>query len=778
MTLLTETRPGDDAPARGHLEDDLDHLAVAEAEPGPAEPTGTSLRLAAAICLPTLASAVMVGGVFIGAGGRIFAAVAGLLGVALAVGASRLARPALANVAVAGGLFAIGLVLLATAGPGGIFELRALVADAASSGDLLRPPVPFDPGWKAIIGWLMGIVGFAAGWLAIVVRRPALGLLVPMPIAAFAGISVPDSQQVASGLAVLVLFAIGLGLLSSEQAVGEGDQRPPVAYEVRKAIKALPVIAVVTVGLYFMAQADFLFPAPVIDPAQEPQAPKTVPLSEVEDRVLFSVSDTGLSGPWRIGALDVYDVDDGTWKLPAFTDSELDDLPDDGFVDRRLAVAVEATFTVQGLGGAVLPGLPNTVGITADGPQLAYDARSGNIRVDQGQVDPGLTYTVAAAGLPTLDELRQTTAGIPEDIRDTFLTAPDPPPAAAALIAEAEADFDNRWDRFDFLRTYVLDEVVAAGPGSPVPIPAERVQEILTDLEGSPFEIVALQGLFARWVEVPSRLGYGFDGGDAVDGGLEIRPRNGATFPEVYFEGFGWLPVIGTPKQAEPTVGGEAGDRQSDPTIVPSDDIAVQLFLPLLVEPDSVLAEQLLLLALALAAAAVIGLTAYTLWPAARKAWLRGRRRNAALAAGPRARLALAYAEWRDHATDLGYRFSNDTPLAYCERFVDDEEHEELAWLVSRGLWGDLQHRLTPELAATAEELSRALRRRLSASQPATMRAVAAVSRLSLRQPFAPDTDLTRPSGLDSAGPAVARSWTRPWRLVHKERARVAPAPI
>ena len=95
-------------------------------------------------------------------------------------------------------------------------------------------------------------------------------------------------------------------------------------------------------------------------------------------------------------------------------------------------------------------------------------------------------------------------------------------------------------------------------------------------------------------------------------------------------------------------------------------------------------------------------------------------------------------------ATDFGYRHGTDTPLMFLERFVDDAEHAELAWLTTRTIWGDLRLTVTDQHAAAAEELSRALRLRLAQSQPGTMRFVAAVSRLSLRDPYAPETDLTK----------------------------------
>jgi hypothetical protein len=75
----------------------------------------------------------------------------------------------------------------------------------------------------------------------------------------------------------------------------------------------------------------------------------------------------------------------------------------------------------------------------------------------------------------------------------------------------------------------------------------------------------------------------------------------------------------------------------------------------------------------------------------------------------------------------------------YIDRFVPDDEHTELAWLTTRGLWGDLQDDLTDDHAAAAQELSRSLRRRLALTQPSTLRTVAVVSRLSLKHPFSPD---------------------------------------
>jgi Transglutaminase-like superfamily/TgpA N-terminal domain len=720
------------AEEEGHVEADLEEAAALASVPEE-EQERSPLRLAVAMAFPAIAAAVMAGGVFIGFEARVYAAVAAVLGVALAVGASRFRSPLAANAVIVGGLFGIGLLMVVPSGLGNVASVGRLASQASASGDVLRPPVQLTAGWQAILGWLLGIVGFAAAWVAIVIKKPSFGLLLPLPVAGIAGISVPDSDQVASGLVVLVLFAIGLGMLSGSQ-MGGAEEKLPAGYEIRRALRALPLLAVVTGGLYLLAQTDFLFPKPAINPAEQPQKPKTVPLSQVQDRVLFTV-ESQLSGPWRVGSLDVYDGKD--WRLPPFSESRLADVPRDGVVNHDLSPGVRATFTIAGLGGTVLPGLPNTVGVVAEGPKLAYDNRSGALRVAQGQVQAGLKYTVAAAALPNVEDLRNITEPNPAGL-DRFTEVPPPPPAVTDLLERAPKS--SKWDEFDFLRTYVLSNVTATGTGSPKSVPPERIQDMLAgSKEGSPYEIVAAQALLARWAGIPSRIGYGFDGGELTDNKLEVRPKNGASFPEVYFPKYGWLPVIGTPTKAKPTVGSDPATQRQDPNVLPSDDIQIGLFVPVLVPPKSPLPAEIRRAVLIAVPAALLLFLLYVIWPGMRKAWVRGRRRTAARTAGPRARIALAYAEWRDMGTDYGYRHDTDTPLMYLDRFVEDPEHTELAWLVTRALWGDLQGSLTPELATMAEELSRALRRRLAQAHPAPVRAIGVVSRLSLRHPHAPE---------------------------------------
>lgn len=698
------------------------------------------LRLSIAASAATLAAAVMVGGVFVGISPRIWAAIAGILGVFVSARVRQIKNPIVMNVAIGVSIFAIGIILTVPAGAlNDILNLGPFVREAVTAGDVTRPPVELTLGWRAILGWLMGGVGFAAAWISMELRRPALGLMIPLPIVAVAAISVPGEARVGSGIGSLVLFALGLGLLSGVDLEGEGTQRS-LAFELRRAARAIPMLAILTVVLIALSQADLLFPRPLYDPTQSAQKPKAIPLSEVPDRVLFR-ADSSVTGPWRMGSLDVYDGED--WRLPPFADNRIQPVPSDGIIDSELDPGVRATFTVEGLSGAVLPGLPNLVGIVAEGPSLAHDSRTGVIRLSQGTIQAGLEYTVTAAKIPSVDDLKRVSSAAPDEIEglpvDRFLDIPPPPAAVQSLLARAPKG--SKWETLDFLRNNLLDTVAASGAGSPVSVPPETVQDMLAgSKEGTPFEIVAGQAMLARWAGIPSRIGYGFDGGDKVAGGVvEVRPRHGASFLEVYFPGYKWLPLIGTPRQAKSSFGSDA--TQSDESIVASDDFAVQVYVPFETDPRSFLFEQVRAILVVVIPILVLILLIYFLWPGIRKAFLRARRRSWARDQEPWARIALAYAELRDLCTDYGYRHQSDTPLMFLDRVIPDDEHAQLAWLVTRGLWGDLRDEVTEDDANAGEELARTLRKRLSQAHPWTLRLISTISRLSLRYPYAPMLD-------------------------------------
>lgn len=741
--MATTTPPQDPVDQIPPIEEELAGVEIADDQEEIVVAPLPIVRLSIVVGLAVISAAVMAGGIFVGFAPRIYAAVAGILGVVIAARGSKIRRQTTLFPLLAAALFLVGVLMVIPTGTGNVFSLSAFVKQAVKAGDIHRPPVEFDPGWHAILGWMMAGLGFVAGWVAIVVRKPALGILVPLPVVAITAISVPDtgspSAQILSGIASLIFFAISMGTLSSTQVeVGEDEQKPDLKYEMRRAMRALPLIGVISAVLLFLPNV--LFPPPRYDPTQEAKKPQTVPITKVPDKVLFKVK-SNVTGPWRMGGLDVYEPSDSTWRLPPFAQSKLKPVKKSGVVDTELIPGVRADIEIVTMGGAVLPGLPNLVGLVAEGPRFSYDDRTGNIRLAAGTITPGLTYSVIAASIPTVEELRQ----LDQDISDQectdgvscsdYMKIPPPPPAVQDLLAKSGAT--NPWDRMDFLRQHLLKTVVSSGSGSPKAVSPDRVEDMLIGTkEGTPYEIVAAQAMLARWAGVPSRIGYGFDGGEKKGEFLEVRPKHGATYLEVYFPTFKWLPVIGTPLQAKTSAGTDP--QQFNENVAASNDIAVKVFVPIALDPRSYLYAQIRHALLIILPIILALLLLYYGYPALKKAYIVSRRRAWAQTQGPRARIGLAYAEWRDFATDFGYRFDADTPLMFLDRVVEDPEHTELAWLVTRALWGDLRQHVGEQDAAAAESMSKSLRKRLGQGHSATLRAVAAVSRLSLKHPYAP----------------------------------------
>lgn len=700
------------------------------------------LRLGIVVSFAVLAAAVMTAGVFVGTSPLFYAGISGVLGVAIGIQASQVRKSALAFTMIGVGIFLVGIVMMIPTGS--VFAIGVAVKEAVKEGNIRRPPVNFIPGWHAIIGWMMAGLGFISAWVAAELKKPALALLVPLPIVALTAISVPDqgspSAQVLSGVACLILFAISMGLLSGTQVeVGPDEQRPSMAYEVRRAMRALPLIGVISAALLFLP--NFLFPPPLYDPTQEAKKPQTVPITKVPDKVLFKVK-SNVKGPWRTGGLDVYDTKDFYWKLPPFAASKLAPIRKSGVVDSELQPGTLAEIEIAGLEGAVLPGLPNLVGLVAKGPKFAYDDRSANIRLAAGTIKQGLKYKVVAASIPTVEELRivgqdVTQIDCTQGVKcSEYLVVPPMPPSVQELINKSGAA--NAWDRLDYLRSNFLKTVIATGQGTPKAVPPERVEDMLVGTkEGTPYEIVAAQAMLARWAGVPSRIGYGYDGGDKKDDGiLEVRPKHGSSFLEVYFPTYKWLPVIGTPLQAKSSLGNEP--QQFNDDVAASEDIAVKVFVPIALDPKSYLYAQIRHVLSIILPIVLLLLILFYSYPAAKKAWIRSRRRAWGSGQDAKTRIALAYADWRDVATDFGYRFDSDTPLMFLDRVIEDEEHTQFAWLVTRSLWGDLQGSVSEQDGLAAEEMSKSLRKRLGQAHNSTLRFVAAVSRLSLRHPYAP----------------------------------------
>lgn len=652
--------------------------------------------------------------------------------------------------------------LLATTGEVKGQSLPAAVMDAFRGGGLLEPPIPFDPGWRFLLVVLFAFVGAAATAIAVSSARPKLAVAIPAPLVLGAALLQPEgSELVVSGIAMLFVvagMAVAFGAdLASEGVGGAG-------FEMRRLGRGVTLMAGALVLLVVVAQSDFLFPATEKNQVIPPQKPP--PPAPEADRELFTVK-SPKSVPWRLGVLDVYD--DNGFLLPSIDPKRMKAVPRSGVVaDPGPRTTFEATFTIKDVKGQVLPGLPEAVALKGVKKKATYDPRVQTFKLVETSIPQGMTYTVVAPE-PADFKLLGAAPPAPAELAE-FAEMPPAPPGVQKLLADAPVD--NRFERLQFVRIALYSNVVAAGAGRPGDVPPAKVDEMLAGGNASPYEITAAEVMLARWAGIPARIGFGFYGGDKKGEELSFRPRHGAAWLEAYFHGSGWVPILGTPPKAKASLSEE--DKKQEPNVVASEELGLRVFVPVRLTTARLIYEIVRYYVFTFGPLVLLGALLLWLYPVALKGLRSMKRRRWALAAGGPARVAVAYAELRDALHDLNIGRPSLTPLQFVQIAEHDDEHEELAWLVTRALWADLRRDLRMDDVEAAEEMARSVSRRIVSAQTPLNRVLGLASRASLREPWSSEVpNLWRARRRRLGVRSLLRSLRRrlPWRRL---RAAVA----
>lgn len=721
----------------------------------------STLRPCVAAMLSASAAAWMAGGLFQGFAARAVGVFGAALGAVMVAVSYRTRRPSFVQYLVLPVAAVVGAVLALPDANGA--DLTSLIGEALRGGGLAQPPLPFDPGWRFLLVLLTAVLGAAAASTAIASGRGKLAVALPAPVVLGGALLAPPGSEVTASAVAIALVLAALAVSFGSELVTDASTSS-AGFERKRLVRGAAALVALAVAMIALGQARFLFPATTkerVVPAQRPTAQQVL-----ADRVLFTVRAKD-PGPWRLGVLDSYDG--RAWLLPSYDPARLRDVPADGsladplFTFRTDRPSVSTTFTAVALDGRTIPVTSGAVSISGLRDRAQFDPLTQSLRLPEARLRAGVAYTVTSIASPSGREL--SSAAEAPAWAQTYRIAPEPPNEVVTLLRKAPR---NAWDRLQFVRAALYRKVIAAGAGHPAEVPPERVVAMLRGAEATPYEITAAEALLARWAGVPARIGYGFYAGDRVTSGApvaSVRPRHGATWVEVYFEGYGWVSVVGVPPRARSSLSGDP--QNQNPNVRPSDELALVVHIPIRLQ-----SVRLAYLAVRYWLGVVLGFVAgaLALWflvPGALKTIRRTRRTRWARANGVRARIAVAYAEMRDAAADLGALEPAASPLRFVAAVAHDDEHAELAWLVTRALWGDLARDLTEQDAVAAEAMARSVRLRISRAQPALSRVVGFCARTSLRDPYASDVPNLWPAWL--AGGLRARRRSRRLRRASRK---------
>lgn len=422
-------------------------------------------------------------------------------------------------------------------------------------------------------------------------------------------------------------------------------------------------------------------------------------LGERSDQVVFGVG-ADRAAYWRLTALEHYDPGRDIWTSRRSYRRASGVLPSrDPALPPGSTVEMEQRVRVGALGGLWLPAAFRASAIAGE-PDVSWDPASASLIARERSVPAGTTYTVTSR-LPELDpsRLEATSSTAPPDPvhGEVPELAPEVLAAARAVTASATSPYGTALALQSFFREqFAYDEDVDFS-GAIDPTAA-----FLDARRGFCQQFSSTFALLARALGLPSRVAVGFTPGDPTDSveravsgttsdtdgpGFVVRGRHAHAWPEIWFDGVGWVPFEPTPGRGDPRSAAHTGvapaqaqpPRQEVTTTAPTTTVAPQDAAPTTVAPPEGSVEAtaprrrtggqgsqpwLVVLVVALAAAAIaVG---------ARVAVTRARHRR--LRHDPRSgRVAAAWdtaVEWMGLVTsEMG---PQETPLEFAARAAAD----------------------------------------------------------------------------------------------------------
>ncbi|MFG6444042.1 DUF3488 and DUF4129 domain-containing transglutaminase family protein [Microbacterium sp. P06] len=460
--------------------------------------------------------------------------------------------------------------------------VRSAIEDVA----LGAAPLEAGPALSFLIVAAIGLLAVALDHVVLTARMPLLAAVGLVAVSLIPSIAVPGDVDIVAfaALAVSILFLLAVDTRARQRAAGAraegvgldgaGGPRPSRGRSARVAPGTAIGIGAVAVVVAMVASP--LLPAPdaragpvggnsggaTIDPSLELGDDLRQP-GAVE---VLQVRTTGTGAPYlRVATLSqfdgaVWDPDEGESRDLEPEASELDPVA----VGEGVAVTEDrATIDVVELNGRFAPvpypatdvsGLDGTWSILAD--NRTVEAESGSVREQSYDV-------VAAVPDPTLEQVRATSAGGIDD-DDVYALPGDIPSVIARTADEITADSRTDYDALVALQSwfrgtdfrYSLDAPVSDGfDGTGV----EAIAEFLDVRQGYCVHFASAFAVMARTLGMPARIvvGYlpGSSTGSQTDGETvySVQSTQLHAWPEVHFDGIGWVPFEPTNSLGTPT---------------------------------------------------------------------------------------------------------------------------------------------------------------------------------------------------------------------------------
>jgi transglutaminase-like putative cysteine protease len=466
--------------------------------------------------------------------------------------------------------------------PASLSRLADLMNEGWGVTNKYAAPVPLVPGVAVLATLGIGLVATVVDYLAVRLRHAAAAGL---PLLAMYSVPAAVREESVSWIAFL-LGAVGfMGLLladSREQVTGWGrpvftrrwsaeaprERLNPTAlaasgYRLGLAAVAIAVLLPTVVpgihprGLFGMGGSSGSGPGSQTVTTPDPLVSLKRELTRQDDAVVLTYRTNDKEHPdyLRMYALDRFDGDRWTY-------SALQSTTKDRIGDRSLPRAP---------GLDVAPTRPVTTRIQVDRrvkdmtflpmpyPALRVSAK-GDWRVHPPSLmvyslrdaAGGRTYTVDSLRVtPTAEQLIAASDRAPIDITRRYRPIPyQVPEQIRELAMEKSAGASSPYEKAVKLQEWFTESgefTYDLSRQSPKHV-SDLVDFLTRNKRGYCEQFAAAMALLARTLGIPSRVAMGYTAGtQAIDGSWVVRSRDAHAWPELYFEGTGWVRFEPTP---------------------------------------------------------------------------------------------------------------------------------------------------------------------------------------------------------------------------------------
>ena len=474
----------------------------------------------------------------------------------------------------AGGEAVLGLL----PGPDAVQALARAVSDGGDTISRYQAPVPVGDGISLLIAAGVLAVAVLVDLIAVTVRAPAAAGLPLLVLYAVPAAVVPDGLSwryfVAAALSWLLLLAhdassqvLRWGRLLPRWGGAGGGSRQSVAADTgalaatgrRLGVAAVAVAVLVPAVAPGLSEGlltrggsggdDRLGSITVINPVltlRDNLTPRR------DAQVLRYTTAQPDVAPLRILTADNFDGD--TWK-PATTNVSRRQRASRGLpyppglssavTQRRYSMRIEVGKTLD---QDFLPLPYPTRDVDIDGAWL-YDASSLNVLGD-GETVRGKTYSAEYLSVqPSAEQLR-TAVEPPDQIRTTFTRLPRAlPDVVRSTAAEVTAEVTSKYDKALALQQWFRDSGgFTYSTQAPSDAGGDAVAAFLTQKQGFCIQFSSAMAVMSRALGIPARIAVGFlPGTRDGENTYSVKLTDAHAWPELYFEGAGWVRFEPTP---------------------------------------------------------------------------------------------------------------------------------------------------------------------------------------------------------------------------------------